>query len=380
MALDCFNSYLEINMRIFNMNIHSLLASIPEGTQMIPVLKGNAYGFGAVKMAEALSEFKEIQTFAVAQVGEGLELRKAGIGRDILVLGAFPGFQLPLAVKGKLLLTVFDVPTVEALEAEAARQNCKVGVHIKIETGLNRIGDKPGEKLAELLQALAGASHLQVKGCFTHFVDGEHPDSPLAKRQFALYQKAVEQIRAAGFPIPLCHVCNSGASEWFREAFLDGVRIGRRMYMDSRDDPKQPGSPGAVEELASWRTSIVNIHEVSAGESVGYDAAFVAERPTKVATVCVGYGDGLFSGLVSAKSPCLVKNELAHYIGICMDQSFLDVTGIDCRVGDEVTIFGRSSGGAFLSAQELAKTVGHEGVFFTSALSNRVERRYIHKE
>ncbi len=116
---------------------------------MIPVLKGNAYGFGAVKMAEALSEFKEIQTFAVAQIGEGLELRKAGIGRDILVLGAFPGFQLSLAVKGKLLLTVFDVPTVEALEAEAARQNCKVGVHIKIETGLNRIGVKPGEKITD---------------------------------------------------------------------------------------------------------------------------------------------------------------------------------------------------------------------------------------
>jgi len=149
--------------------------------------------------------------------------------------------------------------------------------------------------------------------------------------------------------------------------------------MDSQDAPSVPDAPGAVGEVGSWRTTIVNLHDVAAGESVGYDAVFVAQRPTRVATICVGYGDGLCTDFVRANSPCLVNGQSARYIGICMDQSFLDVTGMECHIGDEVTIFGRSATGAFLSAQALAKTVGHEGVFFTDCLSDRVERRYINE-
>jgi len=367
-------------MHTFCENIHSIRSVLPGRTQLIPVLKGNAYGLGAVKLALALSAMKEIKTFAVAQIGEALQLRQAGIAQDILVLGAFPLVQMPLAVENNLLLTVFDSTTARAIEQEAARWGCTVGVHIKIETGLNRIGVKPGEPLAALLRTLGTLTHITVKGCFTHFVDGERPDSPIALQQFALYEKAVSQIRKAGFQLPLCHICNSGASEWFDEAMLDGVRIGRRLYMDSRDNPLAPGKPGAIKEVASWRASIVNLHDVSTGETVGYDGCFVAKRPTTVATICVGYGDGLCTDFVRAGSPCLVNGQLARYIGICMDQSFLDVTGMDCQIGDEVTIFGYSSDGYYLSAQALAKTVGHEGVFFTDCAGERVERRYINEE
>jgi alanine racemase len=151
------------------------------------------------------------------------------------------------------------------------------------------------------------------------------------------------------------HICNSGGSDWYREAFCNGARIGRRLYMENQKTPKSVGAPGAVGEVASWRTSIVNLRTVGAGETVGYDERFRAERPTRVATICVGYGDGLYEKLAAAGAPVLVTADgrEASYLGICMDQSLLDVTGIDCRVGDEVTIFGRSSGGAFLSAQRV---------------------------
>lgn len=376
----CYNSYLEIDMNILRNNIKSIKSSLPDGTQLIPVLKGDAYGFGAEKVANALELEGGIETFAVAQVGEGINLRKAGITKDILVLGAFPLVQLPLAVKNDLMLTVFDIPTVQAIDQEAASQGKTVSVHIKIETGLNRIGVKPGPALAALLDELKKLPHLKVVGCFTHFVDGRTHSSPSAIRQFSIYQTAVSQIREAGFDIPLCHICNSGASEWYTDAMLDGVRIGRRLYMNGRDDPIPAGMPGATEEVASWRTTIVNLHDVEVGEYVGYDGDFIAQRPTTVATLCVGYGDGLFVGFVKSRTPCLVNGQLTQYIGICMDQCFLDVTGMNCKVGDEVTIFGRSSDGAFLSAQALARSVGgREGVFFTDSLSDRVERRYINE-
>ena len=379
MALPCYNSYFEVDLDIIRRNYRSIRASLPEGVRLIPVLKGDAYGFGAVKVAHALSSEDGAALFGMAQVGEGVELRRSGIRSDILVMGAVPEQQLPLAVGYDLQLTVFRPDQAEAISREAQRQGKTVSIHLKIETGLNRIGVRGGEPLALLLEALKGLPCLSLQGAFTQFIDAETPGSPLAHRQFELYKAAAEQIRSAGFEIPLCHVCNSGASDWLREAYLGGVRIGRRLYMDALDPVLPRGAVGAVEEAGSWRTSIVDIHTVQPGDTVGYGGAFTAQRPTAVAVICIGYGDGLYTGFAPAHSPCLVGEREAPYIGICMDQSFLDVTDIPCAVGDEVTVFGHSSSGAFLSAQALAKTVGEEGVFFTDRLSKRVERRYINE-
>jgi len=379
MSLPCYNSYFEIDLDIIRRNFRSIRASLPGGVKLIPILKGDAYGFGAVKIARTLVDEGGVELIGMAQIGEGVELRQAGIREDILVMGAFPLMQLPLAVENDLQLTLFRPEQAVAFDREAAAQGKTLGVHIKIETGLNRIGVRPGEELRKLLDTLRTLPRLKLLGAFTQFIDAELAQSPLSRQQFAIYRQAVEQIRSAGFDIPLCHVCNSGASDWFREAFLDGVRIGRRLYMDSRDYPPAPGTPGAVEDAGSWRASIVHIHTVLPGESVGYDRASVVDKPTVVATICIGYGDGLYTGFIKAHSPCLVNGKPARYLAICMDQSFLDVTDIPCQVGDEVTVFGHSSDGTFLPAQELAKTVGHEGVFFTDSLSYRVERRYINE-
>ena len=377
MGFVCYNSYLEIDLQLLRENFRSIRAALPESTELIPVLKGDAYGFGAVEVAKVLCAEGGVNTIALAQVGEAAELRSAGIGCELLVIGAIPPVQIPVAVENDLALTVFRPDAVRALDAEAGKQGKKIHVQIKIETGLNRIGVKPGKPLEELLAALKAAGNLEVRGVFTHFSDGEVFGSEEAKTQFARFMAAAEQVRSAGFTDVTRHICNSGASDWFAEAYLDAVRIGRRLYMDSRDHPLPAGAPGAVGEVASWRTSIMNLHTVQAGETVGYDGVFTAEQPTDVATVCVGYGDGLCSDFVRAGSPVLVNGKRARYIGICMDQCLLDVTGIDCAIGDEVTIFGRASDGSFLSAQELAATVGHEGVYFTDLLSKRVERRYI---
>lgn len=377
MALACYNSTFEIDLSVLQKNVRSIINSLPAGTEMIPVLKGDAYGFGAVETARAITECADIKTIALAQIGEAIVLREAGFRQELLVLGAFPPSQLSLAVEHNLQLTVFREDMAFALEAEAASQGKTIGIQIKIETGLNRIGVKPGKTLSELADVLKKLPHIAVKGAFTHFIDGEIPGSESAKKQFALYNEALTQLSDSGISVPMRHICNSGASDWFCEAYLDAVRIGRRLYMDNRDLPLPSGVVGAVDEVGSWRTTIVNVHTVSPGETVGYDGIFTANRPTYVATICVGYGDGLCMDFVKAGSPVLVNGKLARYIGICMDQSFLDVTNIPCTIGDEVTIFGHAGDGSFLSAQYLAKTVGHEGVYFTDLISPRVKRRYL---
>ncbi len=378
MKLACYNSYLEVNLNIICKNIQSIRATLPASTEIVPVLKCDAYGIGALPVANALTSMGLIKTIALAQIGEAVELRQSGITQNLLVMGGFPDFQIPIALENNICLTVFRPETAAIIDKEAKKLQRKASIQIKIETGLNRIGARPGAELARLIDTLKSLPNIEIAGAFTHFVEGEIRGSRLAHHQFELYMRALGQLDDAGIHIPMRHICNSGASDWFPEAYLDAVRIGRRLYMDNRDNPLPPDSPGAVKDAVSWRTSIINLRTVEPGETVGYDGIFLAKRKTKVATICIGYGDGLCEQFVSAGSPVLVGNKLARYIGICMDQSFIDVTGIDCDIGDEVTIFGKSSTGAVLPPQKLAATVGHEGVYFTSQLSSRVERRYIY--
>ena len=372
----CYNSYLEINLTALRENYRSVKKSLGE-VSIIPVLKGDAYGLGAVTVARELLEEDNIKLFAVSQVREALELRAAGITTPIAVLGAVPDGQIPAAVAQNLQLAVFRPEAAELINQAAERFGKTIGIHLKIETGLNRLGAKPGEELAALLEFLRNLEHVRLAGVFTHFIDAEFQNSERALKQLELYRRAVEQIESAGFVIPLKHVCNSGASEWLREGFYDAVRLGRRLYMDNRDTPMKKGTDGAVEEIASWRATVVNVREVAPGETVGYDSVFTASRPAKIADICIGYGDGLCPELVAAKSEALINGRKAPYIGICMDQSFLDVTGIDCQIGDEVTVFGYASDGGYISSQALAGEIGQEGCYFTDLLRHSVERRYI---
>lgn len=377
MGYVCYNSYLEIDLGIIQENYRFIRRFIPDGTEIIPVLKQNAYGFGAVRTAQVLCREESVKTIALAQVGEAVELREAGVDCELLVLGAFPLEMIPIAVENDLTLTVFRPDVVKMVDAEAQKQGKTVGVHIKIETGLNRTGVLPGEPLAELLEALKRAGNTKVRGVFSHFISGEEPDSPEAKRQLQKFLFAAEQVHKAGWTDIKRHICNSGAIGWYPEAYLDAVRIGQRLYMDSRELPLSKIGGGALREAASWRTTVTNLHTAEPGETVGYNGEFAVTRPTVVATIGVGYGDGLSMNFGRAGSPVLVNGQRARYIGMCMDQCMLDVTDIACSIGDEVTILGRASNGAFLSAQELAATVGYDGNIFIDFLSSRVERRYI---
>lgn len=371
------NSYLSVNLQTIINNMQSIQEDIGPDVECIPVLKDNAYCLGAIPIAKALCTYANVRTIAVAQVCEGVELRQAGLSAPaVLVLGGVPERLFPAAVEYGLQLTVFHPSTVYALEKLAAAQGKRAEVQIKVETGLNRTGAKPGAELGALATALAACPHVRTMGVFSHFSTGETKESPTAYRQFQLYQQALAQLQAAGIDPPQKHMCNSGGSDWFRASFCNAVRIGRRLYMDNQAEPLTPGTPGAVQEACSWRASVTNLRVVEAGDTVGYDAAWTAPRRTRVATVCVGYGDGLYYPLAEAGGPLLVGEQRARLLATCMDQCFVDVTDIPCRAGDEVTFFGQSSGGAAMPIQELGKFMHVEGVYFYSFLSPRVARVY----
>ncbi len=380
--MDCYSSYVEIDCQKLCNNIHSIQLDLGPGVQVIPVLKCNAYALGAVRLAQEIAAATDVTTFAVAQVGEAVALRQGGIKQDLLVLSGVPAAHLPAAIRNDILLPAYSVDIVRQLAEEAQRQQKPARFHIKVETGLNRLGVKPGEELQQLIDLITRHPLLQVAGVYSHFVDGERAQSPLAKRQYTLFQQALEQLAANGIKPPLVHLCNTGASEWYREALLGGARIGRRLYMGHPSHPAPAGQPGAVEEVASWRAQILYLRQLMPGDTVGYDEAFRATKPTTVAVISVGYGDGLDERLALSGAAALVgpQDKPAPYLSICMDQALLDVTGIPCQVGDEVTLYGRTSGGTLLSAQQVAALIGHEGVYLYSRLGDRIKRVYLNTQ
>lgn len=364
------NSYLHIDMNIFRKNMNTLLASLPAGVQLIPVLKDDAYGLGLGRMAAAAAEFDAVRRVAVAHVSEGLALRQQGFEKDILVLGSALPFQLPAAVAAGLELAAGSAEFVSALDAAAAQTGRRARVHVKIDTGLHRIGAEPGDELAALAEALRRAGHIDAVGVFSHFADTDNEAA--SRAQYACFMQGAAQLEQAGFKGLLRHICSSASYEQYPEYALDAVRIGRALYMDSPD-----GVSHGIEEVVTWRSYITAVKQRRAGDSLGYGGAYRLAHDANIATIGVGYGDGLNEALCRVHADVLIGGKRCALLACCMDQCFADVTGIDCAPGDEVTFFGHDGLGNFLPSQEVAALIGSdEGCGLTSALSPRVARIY----
>lgn len=364
------NSILSVDLKRVRKNVNTVLTEL-EGAQLIPVLKDNAYGLGLEAIGHVMEEFPQIATIAVAQVGEGAALRQDGITRDILVLGGIPAHLLRAAVELDLTISIGRLELLPVLALLGQSMKRPVKVQIKVETGLNRTGVAPGRELAQLLEEWRKAKGIfQVTGAFSHFADLSDPIR--TQKQYHLFLEGVEQLQAGGMEIPLRHISASAAHEQLPQYRLDGVRIGRRLYMDHPTAPT-----GRVSETATWRTWITNLRTLQAGAPLGYGGKVFLERDATVATIAVGYGDGLSEELVRVHGPVLVGGERARLMACCMDQTLVDVTGIPCRVGDPVTLFGWDERGNLLTSQEVALLVGEdEGCGLTAQLSPRVARIY----
>lgn len=373
MEKEIYNSYLLVNGGQLRNNIRSILDSLPEGTQLIPMLKCNAYGLGLEYVSRVISEFNEIKMIALAQVMEALELRRLGFEREILVTGAaVGGAQRRSAIENNITLAAYSADFIRALCADAGALGKKARVHIKINCGLNRLGAAPGAELKEVAEVLKScAKWVEVCGTFSHFSELEEPRREDAEREFEIFSAALCELEAAGIKPGMRHICASAAYEFYPQMALDAVRIGRRLYYDSPVCPD-----GGVADCASWRALISDVRLRRAGQALGYGGGCMLEKDKKIALLGIGYGDGLSKELVHKNAEVLVCGKRAKLLCCCMDQCFIDVSGIDCRAGDEVTLFGYDGEGRLLGGQSVAALINDEGCSLTSALGARVARVY----
>ena len=377
MDIGMYNSYLEVDFGKMKESFNKVQAA--DGSRgVIPVLKANAYGIGLVPMADFLVNTMQVDVMAVAQTSEGVTLRQAGFRKaDIMLLGPAPQHAVIYAVENDLLLPVFNRENARWVNDAAEKLGKKAQVQLKIDTGLNRIGVRQGEDLTALLDFLKTLPAIQIEGVFTHFVNATYTDDPQTPVAYAKFEQAVYQIREAGIQPRYIHCCNTGATSWFKgDRISTHVRPGS-LYMgyDSMDDGTNWLE---VEEGISWRAFITNIHTVKAGESCGYCNHHVCEQDTVVATVDIGYADGLYRPMAQGGTGgvLLVNDSRCKYLATSMDQTMVDVTGVDVKVGDQVTVFGFSLGGAKLPLAELQNYTNQNLSLPLCLTNHRVKRIY----
>ncbi len=363
------NATLSIDLSAVRANALRIQREIGPRVRLIPVLKGDAYGLGALKMAEALSSLAGIDTFAVAHVSEGLALREAGLTRQILLLSMPPEAHLPAAVQADLVLPLARMEQFPLLSALSQSVGRPVSVSLALDTGLHRMGFEPAEMdaLCEALRITASA--ISLKGTYSHFA-GNSPD--YSKGQDASFRRMVEKLRAAGIdPGPL-HMSSSASLEEGLALDLDAVRVGRRLFMDA---PEQ--SSGAIREVCALQAFLTDVRPRKAGESLGYGGKIVLPKDTRIGIISIGYGDGLDPALAEVRAPVLIHGKRVPLLSCCMDQSLVDLGSLPAVPGDPVTLFGQDETGAFLSAQEVASLISCEGVDLTARLTPRVQRKYL---
>jgi alanine racemase len=332
------------------------------------VVKADGYGHGAVPAARAAIA-GGATWLAVSSVMEGIELRKAGILEPILNLGYTTPSALSAAIAAKLALTVYDREGLALLKTAAT----EIGVHVKVDTGMHRLGAPPQDAV-ELAIDVSADPHLRLEGFWTHFADADR-DPAFTREQLHVFLDARSALIRAGATGFLSHAANSPGLLRVPEARLDLVRAGLIIYgvRPVRNWSDLPGLRAALQ----WQTVVTNVVQVPTGESVGYGRKFVAREPARVATIAVGYADGLHRR-ASDGGRAIVRGVAVPIAGtISMDQAALDIRTVpDVTIGDVVTLIGEE-GGTTLSAHDLAEASGTISYEVLCAISGRVPRRYL---
>ena len=352
-------------------NIQIARCKLNPATKILAVVKAEAYGHGAVRVSQFVEQEKLADFLGAAIVEEGVILREEGVRLPILIMGATDESHLALAVTYDLAVTVFDADTMLALQREAQQQGKLCSIHLKVDTGMNRIGARGMTEFTRMLDLLSECSHLSFDGLFTHFAKSEEPGGAFTAKQAERFEIFIQAAHSRGYR-PIVHAANSGAIFGSPETQYDMVRMGLALY-GYHPDPALASIYG-LKPVLSWHTSVVHVKTVAAGEGVSYGLRFVTERPTIVATLPVGYGDG-YKRCLSGRSDVLIHGMRAPQIGtVCMDQIMVDVTHIpNVKKGDAVVLLGQQ-GNEVIGADELgalADTIDYEILLSISARTPR---------
>lgn len=371
-------AWAEISLDAIENNISEIKRLIKEDTQIICVIKTDGYGHGAVPIARALQVDERIWGFAVATAEEAFELRAQKIEKPVLILGySFP-YCYEKMIQADIRPAVYMYDTAKALSDAAVSAGKACNIHIKVDTGMSRIGIQPDEEGFELLKAITELPAIEIEGIFTHFATADEKDKTKSYRQFEKYQEFVQRAeQELGLQIPLKHVSNSAGIIEMPEANLDAVRAGIILYGLWPSAEVMENGKISLTPALELKSRIVYVKTVPKNQEISYGGIFTTFRDTRVATVCIGYGDG-YPRSLSNVGHVLVNGQKAPIIGkVCMDQLMIDVTDVDGEIciGDEVTLIGKS-GEEQITMEGLGDLSGRFNYELACDLGKRIPRIY----
>ncbi len=343
--------------------------------QLMAVVKANAYGHGAVECARVLEHEAQADWFGVALIEEGLELRKAGITKPILCLGGFWHGQAEAIIAYDLTTVIHHFDQAEELNAQAQSVNQVINCQVKVDTGLGRLG-VPFNEFPEFLQLLKQCTNLKIDGLMTHFAEADEIDPAYTNTQIQKYEEALKIMRQLGFNPTYQHLSNSAGIHSHPNAWGNLARAGGTLYGFTRDVIAPQPKTFDVKPVLSLHSRIVHLKTVSPGATLGYGRTYVTKKESRIATLPIGYADGLRRAL-SNQGQVILRGKFAPTVGrISMDLTIVDVTDIpDARLDDEVVLLGEQNG-LRITAEDLAEQIGTISYEIACGMTNRVPRLY----
>jgi alanine racemase len=358
---------LEIDLTALKHNFEYLKSRIAPGTKVLAVVKAFAYGSDAVEIAKYLEQL-DVDYFAVAYVNEGIALRDAGIKTPILVLH-------PLPISFKTLIDRCLEPSIysakvlnEFLQVALEQEQSNYPIHIKFNTGLNRLGFNAAD-VASIVSKVQLSKHVKIKSVFSHLAASEDlNEQDFTKTQITTFLQIAKEVSTALDYQPMLHICNTSGILNYPEAHFDMVRTGIGLYGFGNSHLEDQH----FKPIATLKSVISQIHDISSGQSVGYNRSFTASKNVRTATIPIGHADGIGRQYGNGKGFVTINHQPAQIVGnVCMDMIMVDVSNIDCQEGDEVVIFGKSP-----TASEFAASVNSISYEIITAISQRVKRNF----
>ena len=367
--------YLEINMDNLTNNYNEIRRIVNPNTKIMAVIKANAYGHGSVELAKMYEKIG-VDRLAVSIISEAVELRREGIKIPIQLLNYTPESQLGLVIDNDIIQGIYTYEDAKLLSDLAVKKGKKAKIHIKIDTGMGRIGFLPNEDSIKEIVKIHELPNLEMEGMFTHFAKADEIDKSFTKIQFERFNWVSEKLEENGIELKVKHVSNSAAIIDLPEYNLDLVRPGIILYGYYPSDEVNKNKIN-LKPAMTLKAKISNIKTVPEGTGISYGHIYSTSKRSVIATVPIGYADG-YSRILSGKADVCINNKRAPIVGrICMDQMMVDITGIDnANIGDEVVLFGYDNE-SYPRVEELASLLGTINYEFICMMGRRIPRVFI---
>jgi len=369
-------SWAEVSLDNIAHNVREIRRITEKKTEIMGVVKADAYGHGVMETVKTLLD-NGVTRLAVSMLDEAIQLRKNGITVPILILSYTDPARADEIVQYDVTQTVFSHDLAEALSQAGVKSHKNVKIHIKIDTGMTRVGFMPGYSAVKNVLQISKLPRIVVEGLFTHFASADEKDKSYTYMQFERFMSICSELNRIGLYIPIKHVANSAAVIEFPEMHLDMIRPGIIMYglypSDEVDKSKIHLKPAM-----QLKSNVILVKDVEENTCISYGRRYVTKCRSKIATIPIGYADG-YSRLLTNKARILINGQYAPVVGsICMDQCMVDITGLDCdvAVGDEVVLFG-TQGENSIPVEEIAHKIGTINYEIVCIVGKRIPRVYM---